>query len=66
MTIALEHASFEPCRQQICRQIRFLQRGVPPVGYWAIVFSKSIDANGDPTQIESFLVNARSGAVSRP
>jgi hypothetical protein len=66
MSIALEHATFTPCAREICRQIRYLQRGVPPVGYWAIVLSKHVDAQGQPDRIETFLVNATTGAVSTP
>ena len=63
--IAIENASFTPCHEEICRQIRFLNQGVPPVGYWGIVLSERIDAQGQPTRTESFLVNAATGEVSR-
>ncbi len=62
--IAVEAASFEPCEQQICRQVRYLNQGLPPVGFWGVVLSESI-VNGRPTRTESFLVNAESGAVSK-
>jgi hypothetical protein len=45
--------------------VRFLQQGVPPVGYWAVVLSEEIGAQGQPTRVESFLVNASSGEVTR-
>lgn len=64
--IAVENASFTPCAEEICRQVRFLQRGVPPVGYWAVVLSEEIDANGRPNRIESFLINASTGDLSTP
>ena len=63
--IAIENASFTPCAEQICRQVRFIQRGIPPVGYWGVVLSERIDANGEPNRTESFLVNAASGAVTK-
>ena len=63
--IAIENASFTPCAEQICRQVRFIQRGIPPVGYWGVVLSERIDAGGQPNRTESFLVNAASGAVTK-
>jgi hypothetical protein len=63
--IAIENASFTPCAREICRQVRFIQRGVPPVGYWGVVLSEKIDADGKPNRTESFLVNAATGAVSK-
>jgi hypothetical protein len=64
--LAIEHASFTPCPEQICRQVRFLNQGVPPTGYWAVVLSEKIDAQGQPNRVESFLVNATTGDVSKP
>ena len=64
--IAIENASFTPCPEEICRQVRFLNRGVPPTGYWAVVLSEKIDARGQPNRIESFLINASTGDVSTP
>jgi hypothetical protein len=64
--IAVENASFTPCPEEICRQVRFVQRGVPPVGYWAVVLSEEVDEQGQPNRIESFLVNASTGDVSTP
>jgi hypothetical protein len=63
--LAIDSASFEPCAEEVCRQVRFLQQGVPPVGYWAVVLSEEIGAQGQPTRVESFLVNASSGEVTR-
>jgi hypothetical protein len=63
--IAVENASFTPCPEQICRQVRFLQQGVPPVGYWGVVLSERIDAQGQPNRTESFLINAATGEVSK-
>jgi hypothetical protein len=63
--LAIENASFVPCGEEICRQVRFLQQGVPPAGYWGIVLSERIDADGQPNRTESFLVNATTGEVSR-
>ena len=63
--IAIENASFTPCPEEICRQVRFLQQGVPPVGYWGVVLSERINAEGQPNRTESFLVNAATGEVQK-
>ena len=62
--IAIENASFTPCPEEICRQVRFLNQGVPPVGYWGVVLSERIDAQGQPNRTESFLINAATGQVT--
>lgn len=63
--LAIGKASFEPCAEEVCRQVRYVQQGIPPVGYWGVVLSEEIDAQGRPTRTESFLVNATTGDVSR-
>jgi hypothetical protein len=63
--LAIAEASFTPCEQEICRQVRYLNQGVPPVGYWGVVLSERIKADGQPNRTESFLVNAATGEVSR-
>lgn len=63
--LAIEHASFTPCVPEICRQVRYLNQGIPPVGYWGVVLSKSVNADGKPSRTESFLVNASTGEVTR-
>ena len=65
LDLAIAEASFEPCEQEICRQIRFLNQGIPPVGYWGVVLSEEIDAQGQPNRTESFLVNASTGDVEK-
>jgi hypothetical protein len=64
VAIAMEEASFTPCKREICRQVRYLNQGVPPVGYWGVVLSEQV-VNGQPTRTESFLVNASTGEVSK-
>ena len=65
--IAKENASFEPCSDVRCAQARFIQRGIPPRAYWGVVLYKELDEQGQPTgEYESFLVDAATGAVSRP
>jgi hypothetical protein len=63
--LAIEHASFTPCEREICRQVRYVNQGVPPVGHWGVVLSESVSAQGVPTRTESFLVNAQTGEVTR-
>lgn len=63
--LAVAEASFVPCEAQICRQVRYINQGIPPVGYWGVVLSEEIDANGQPNRTESFLVNASTGEVSK-
>jgi hypothetical protein len=64
--LAIANASFTPCPETLCRQVRFLQQGIPPVGFWAVVLSEHINAQGRPDRTESFLVNATTGMISRP
>jgi hypothetical protein len=64
--LARAQASFEPCPEIQCSQRRFVQRGIPPRAYWGVVFADELDADGRPTRTESFLVDASTGAVSRP
>ena len=63
--LAIENASFVPCEREICRQVRYLNQGIPPVGYWGVVLSERVNAQGQPNRTESFLVNASTGDVSK-
>jgi hypothetical protein len=63
--LAMEQASFVPCPEERCRQVRHVPQGIPPVDYWGVVLSEKLDAQGQPTRTESFLVNASTGEVSR-
>jgi hypothetical protein len=64
--IAKDNASFVPCADVRCAQARFVQRGIPPRSYWGVVLSKKLDDRGQPTKIESFLIDAATGEVFRP
>jgi hypothetical protein len=64
--IAKENAAFEPCPEQQCVQIRFIQRGIPVQAYWGVVLSDELDDDGRPNRIESFLIDVSTGNVSRP
>lgn len=63
--LAIAEASFTPCEREICRQVRYLNQGIPPVGYWAVLLSEEVDAQGEPNRTESFLVNALTGDVEK-
>jgi hypothetical protein len=63
--LAVAHASFTPCEREVCRQVRYLNQGIPPVGYWGVVLSESVNAQGRPSRTQSFLVNATTGEVTR-
>jgi hypothetical protein len=63
--LATAEAPFDPCDETGCVQIRYIQRGIPVVAYWAIVLSEKI-VNGQPTRIASYLVNVTTGEVSLP
>ena len=63
--IAKENASFEPCPQLQCVQIRYVPRGIPVRGYWGVVLSETLDSNGEPSRIESFLIDVQTGEASR-
>ncbi len=66
VAIAIEHASFEPCKQRRCVQVRYVPRGIPVQGYWGVVLAEQIRPDGEPTRVESFLVNVKTGTVTRP
>jgi hypothetical protein len=64
--LAEEQASFEPCPQEQCVQVRYVPRGIPVHGFWGVVLADEIDADGRPLRTESFLVDVETGTVSRP
>jgi hypothetical protein len=66
IAIAEEHATFVPCSQPTCVQIRYVPRGIPVHGYWGVVLADKLDASGRPNRIENFLVNVETGEVRRP
>jgi len=63
--IAKESASFEPCPQLQCVQIRYVPRGIPVRGYWGVVLSDTLDSDGQPNRIESFLIDVQTGETAR-
>ena len=64
--IASERAGFEPCAAEPCRQIRYVQRGIPVRAYWAVVLSDELDPEGQPNRIASYLIDVTTGDVSMP
>ena len=63
--LARERASFEPCSDAKCIQVRNVPRGLPQRRYWVVGLARALDANGNPTRFESFFVDAQTGAVTR-
>lgn len=63
--IARDEASFEPCEQRVCVQVRYVPRGIPVRGFWGVVLSEKLDADGQPTRTETFLVDVQTGEVAR-
>ena len=63
--IAKESASFEPCPQLQCVQIRYVPRGIPVRGFWGVVLSDKIDSDGEPNRTESFLIDVQTGEAAR-
>jgi hypothetical protein len=59
VAIAREQVAFEPDDVQV----RYVQRGIPPVGYWAVSLYTT-NAAGTPQRVRVVLVNATTGAVS--
>ena len=58
--IARHEASFTPDRQMV----RLVQRGLPPRAYWGVSLVKS-GPDGRPTSVQVFLVDAKTGDVTR-
>lgn len=63
--LATERASFTPCAQDGCVVVRAVQQGIPPELVWIVGLAESLDAGGKPTRVENYVVNARSGEVTR-
>jgi hypothetical protein len=58
--LARQEASFTPDREQV----RLVQRGIPPRSYWGVSLY-DVDANGRPTRVEVFLVDRKTGDVTK-
>jgi hypothetical protein len=60
VALARAEVSFTPDRHQV----RFVQQGVPARGYWGVSFVE-LGPDGRPRKVEVFLVDARTGDVTR-
>jgi hypothetical protein len=58
--LARAEVSFTPDRHQV----RLVQRGIPARAYWGVSFVQ-LSPDGRPTKVEVFLVDARTGDVTR-
>ena len=65
VAIARENASFTPCGQQGCVMVRAVQRGLPTRLVWIVGLAENLDASGRPTAVENFLIDARTGELTR-
>jgi hypothetical protein len=63
--IARDNAAFTPCEQQGCVMVRAVQRGLPTRLVWIVGLAEDLDANGVPTRVENFLIDARTGDLTR-
>jgi hypothetical protein len=63
--LAKAEASFEPCSQTACVQVRYVPRGVPVRGFWGVVLSDELVDDGRPSRTETFLVDVQTGDVTR-
>jgi hypothetical protein len=63
--IAKEHAPFEPCVQNQCVRIRYVQRGIPVRGFWLVGLTDTLDADAENARIQNLLIDVSTGAVSR-
>jgi hypothetical protein len=60
VNLARQEVSFAPDRHQV----RLVQRGIPPRAYWAVSLY-DVDRNGSPTRTEVFLVDTKTGDVTK-
>ena len=65
ISLAREQATFVPCEDPRCVQVRNLPRGLPPRRFWLVGLARALDDNGNPVRFANFLVDAQTGAVSR-
>ena len=63
--IAKENADLTPCAQTGCVMVRAVQRGLPTRVVWIVGLAEDLDASGTPTRVENFLIDARTGELTR-
>lgn len=62
--IAREAAGFTPCDAQGCVVVRVVPRGIPPRQFWLVGLAEAIE-NGEQVRFKSFLIDAKTGEVTR-
>ncbi len=63
--IAKKNADFAPCTQEGCVMVRAVQRGLPTRLVWIVGLAEELDAIGRPTRFQNFLIDARTGELTR-
>jgi hypothetical protein len=58
--IARAEVAFAPDRTQV----RLVQQGIPPRAYWAVSLY-DVDSAGRPTRVQAFLVDRKTGQITR-
>jgi hypothetical protein len=65
VAIAKEHASFVPCDEVGCVQVRALNQGIPVRLVWIVGLAERLGPNGTPLRHENFEIDADTGEVTR-
>jgi hypothetical protein len=63
--IAKSEAVFTPCAERGCVVVRAVQQGIPTRLVWIVGLAESLDEDGRPTRFVNFLVDARTGEITR-
>jgi Peptidase propeptide and YPEB domain len=64
IAIATERADFEPCTQTGCVLVRALSQGIPSRLVWLVGLADDLDAEGEPTRVQNFVIDAATGEVT--
>jgi hypothetical protein len=64
IAIATENADFEPCTQTGCVLVRALSQGIPSRLVWLVGLADDLDAEGEPTRVQNFVIDAETGEVT--
>ena len=65
IAIATENAAFEPCDETGCVVIRAVNQGIPVRLVWIVGLAEDIGADGRPTRVQNFLIDAETGEITR-
>jgi hypothetical protein len=63
--IAKDEVDFTPCSERGCVVTRAVQRGIPTRLVWIVGLAESLDENGRPIRFANFVVDARTGEITR-